>query len=65
MGRGTCIRNLGIGDDVPQEFYDSPPPQGYFYRPSNVQAKTFDIKKKEPPMDLFHGELLQRKVQDF
>ncbi|XP_052074823.1 uncharacterized protein LOC127712429 [Mytilus californianus] len=39
-----------VVDDVPQEFYDSPPPQGYFYRPNNVQAKSFKIEKKEPPI---------------
>lgn len=48
LSAGETVQS--VIDDVPQEFYDSPPPQGYFYRPSNVQAKTFDIKKKEPPM---------------
>ena len=48
LSAGETVQS--VVDDVPQEFYDSPPPQGYFYRPSNVQAKTFDIKKKEPPM---------------
>lgn len=35
-------------EDVPQEFFDSPPPQGYFYRPNNVQAKNFKVEKKDP-----------------
>lgn len=35
-------------EDVPPEFFESPPPQGYFYRPNNVQAKNFKVQKQEP-----------------
>lgn len=48
LSAGETVQS--VVDDVPHEFYESPPPQGYFYRPTNVQAKSFKIEKKEPPV---------------